>query len=139
LKAINRKPIQVRGGILFSNYHGIARVVTEDGLSCLLKNTLLVLKLDINLISARRLYKDRIKGRFDTENIYFKRDNKIIIQAQQNNSLYLIKTISKDCLDKVFLATQDSLLYKANNSTDLDESKEDKATRNNYRYYRLIY
>ena len=59
-----------------------AEVVVEDSSSCLLKNTLLVLKLGINLISARRLCKDRIKGHFNTKNIYFKKDNKILIHAQ---------------------------------------------------------
>ena len=79
-----------------------AEVVAEDGSSYLLKNTLLVLKLGINLILARRLCKDRIKGHFNTKNIYFKKDNKILIHTQQDNSLYLIKLILKDCLEKAF-------------------------------------
>ena len=74
-----RKPIQVRGGMLSLDYYRTAKVVTEDSSSCLLKNTLLVPKLRINLILVRRLYKDRIKGYFNTKNMYFKKDNKTLI------------------------------------------------------------
>ena len=90
--------------MLSLDYCGTAKVIAEDGSSCLLKNTLLVLKLGINLISARRLCKDRIKGHFNAKNMYFKKDNKILIHAQQDNSLYLVKLISKDCLEKAFSA-----------------------------------
>ena len=74
-----RKPIQVKGGILRSDHYRTAKVVIEDSSSCLLKNTLLVLNLRINLILARRLCKDGIKGHFDAKNIYFKKDNKTLI------------------------------------------------------------
>ena len=63
------------------DYYRTAKVIAEDSSSYLLKNTLLVLKLGINLILARHLYKDRIKGHFNTKNIYFKKDNKILIYA----------------------------------------------------------
>ena len=88
--------------MLSLDYYRTAKVIAEDSSSYLLKNTLLVLKLGINLILARRLCKDRIKGHFNTKNIYFKKDNKILIHAQQDNSLYLIKLILKDCLEKAF-------------------------------------
>jgi len=97
-----RKPIQVGGGVLGLDHCGTAKVVTEDGSSCLLRNTLLVLNLRINLILVRRLCKDRIKGHFDAKNIYFKKDNKTLIYTQQDNGLYLVKSISKDCLDRAF-------------------------------------
>ena len=90
--------------MLSLDYYRIAKVVTEDSSSYLLKNTLLVLKLGIKLILARRLCKDRIKGHFNAKNMYFKKDNKILIHAQQDNSLYLIKSILKDCLEKAFSA-----------------------------------
>ena len=86
--------------MLSLDHCGIAKVVAEDSSSYLLKNTLLVLKLGINLILARHLCKDRIKGHFNTKNMYFKKDNKILIHAQQDNSLYLVKLILKDCLEK---------------------------------------
>jgi len=65
--------------MLSSDYYRIAKVIIEDSSSYLLKNTLLVLKLGINLILARYLCKDRIKGYFNAKNIYFKKDNKILI------------------------------------------------------------
>ena len=90
--------------MLRSDHCGTAKVVTEDGSSCLLKNTLLVPNLGINLILVRRLCKDRIKGHFNTKNMYFKKDNKTLIYTQQDNGLYLVKSISKDYLDKAFSA-----------------------------------
>ena len=48
--------------MLSLDYYRTAKVVIEDSSSYLLKNTLLVLKLGINLISARHLCKDRLKG-----------------------------------------------------------------------------
>jgi len=90
--------------MLSLDYYRTAEVVAEDSSSCLLKNTLLVLKLGINLILARHLCKDRIKGHFNAKNMYFKKDNKILIHAQQDNSLYLVKLILKDCLEKAFSA-----------------------------------
>ena len=65
--------------MLSLDYYRIAKVVIEDSSSYLLKDTLLVLRLRINLILARYLYKNRIKGYFNTKNIYFKKDNKILI------------------------------------------------------------
>ena len=90
--------------MLGSDHCGTAEVVVEDSSSYLLKNTLLVLKLGINLILARHLCKDRIKGHFNAKNMYFKKDNKILIYTQQDNSLYLIKLILKDYLEKAFSA-----------------------------------
>ena len=138
-----RKPIQVGGGILGSDHCGTAEVVAEDGSSCLLKNTLLVPKLGINLISARRLCKDGIEGHFDAENMYFKKDNKILIHAQQDNGLYLVKSISKDCLEKAFSALQDQSALEDEANTDddgdPDESEEDETTRGQRRTYRLMH
>ena len=65
--------------MLSLDYYRIAKVVIRDSSTYLLKNTLLVPKLRINLILVRRLYKDRIKGHFDTKNIYFKKDYKTLI------------------------------------------------------------
>ena len=88
--------------MLSLDHYRTAKVIAEDSSSYLLKNTLLVLKLGINLILARRLCKDRIKGHFNAKNMYFKKDNKILIYTQQDNSLYLIKLILKDYLEKAF-------------------------------------
>ena len=136
-----RKPIQVGGGMLGSDHCGTAEVVAEDGSSCLLKNTLLVPNLGINLISARRLCKDGIEGHFDAENMYFKKDNKTLIHAQQDNGLYLVKSISKDCPDKAFSAFQAQPSSEADTKDDHDpdESEEDETTRGQRRTYRLMH
>jgi hypothetical protein len=66
--------------VLGLDYYKTAKVVIKDSSSsCLLRNTLLVLNLKINLILARRLCKDRIKGHFNAKNIYFKKNNKTLI------------------------------------------------------------
>ena len=65
--------------ILIVNKYGIAKVVTRDSSSYLLRNIFFVPNLRINLISIRRLYKDRIKGYFNNKNIYFKKDRKTLI------------------------------------------------------------
>ena len=57
----------------------LLKIVIENSSSYLVKNTLLVLKLKINLILVRYLYKNKIKEYFNTKNIYFKKDNKILI------------------------------------------------------------
>jgi Reverse transcriptase (RNA-dependent DNA polymerase)/gag-polypeptide of LTR copia-type len=140
LRSINRRPIQVGGGVLFSDQCGTARVVAENGSVCLLKNTLLVPRLGVNLISARRLCKDGIEGHFDAKNMYFKKNNEILIHAQQNGGLYLVKAVSKDCVDMAFPATQDPLHEaETEDSADPDESEEDETTRNDRRYYRLMH
>ena len=147
------KDIQVGGGMLRSDHYGTAKVVADDGSSCLLKNTLLVPNLGVNLISARRLCKDGIEGHFDAENMYFKKDNKTLIHAQQHNGLYLVKSISKDCPDKAFSAFQDKgflgsdlrnqLLSEDEADTeddgDPDESEEDETTKGQRRTYRLMH
>ena len=65
--------------MLSLDYYRTAKIVIEDSSSCLLKDTLLVLRLRINLILARYLYKNRIKEYFNIKNIYFKKGNKILI------------------------------------------------------------
>ena len=45
----------------------------------LLTNYLYILRLGINLLLIRRLYKARLKGAFNKEKIYFKEGNKTII------------------------------------------------------------
>ncbi len=62
-----------------------------------------ILDLDINLISRRRIYKTRnLKELFNTTNIYFKLENKKVIIAKIDNSLYIVIYISKSFKDVVF-------------------------------------
>jgi hypothetical protein len=49
----------------------------------ILKNVLYILRLGVNLISSRRIYKTRnLKGSFDLESIYFKLGKKRVIIAK---------------------------------------------------------
>jgi hypothetical protein len=136
-----RKAIQVGGGMLSSWQCGTAKVVAEDGSSCLLRNTLFVPGLGVNLISARRLCKDGIEGHFDAKNMYFKKDNRRLIHAQQQDGLYLVKSISKDCPETAFPAFQEPSDSEEAQPSDVDpdESEDDDLSKNQRRTYRLMH
>jgi hypothetical protein len=108
-----RRPIQVGGGMLWSEMRGTVEVVARDGSSCLLRNCLFVPNLGVNLISARRLCKDGIIGMHDSKDMYFKslnrplnfgNDDNTLIHAQQSNGLYFVKSFSRRCKEIAFLA-----------------------------------
>lgn len=105
--------IQVGGGILWSKMSGTVEVVAEDGSSCLLKRCMYVPGLGISLVSARRFCKDGIVGLHDSRNMYFKRirnsmkfkkDDKTILHAYQNNGLYVLKSIFTENIERALVA-----------------------------------
>ena len=81
--------------MLYSCQRGIAEVVYQDSSSALIKNTLLVPKLSVNLVSIKRLCRNRLMGSFNDKNIYFNNSYKVVISAKQKEGLYVIKYISK--------------------------------------------
>ena len=56
----------------------------------LLLNVLLVLKLSINLLSAKRLCKKGLKGSFNANSIKLKKNSKTIVKAKITNRLYVV-------------------------------------------------
>ena len=120
--------------------------------SCMLKDTLLVPNLGINLMSARQFCKDKeIKGHFDHKDMFLKRKDKVLVHARQHKGLYIVKNVSKEAKDKAFSARvkdEEIALPAAidsdpeigdSSATDPDDSKEEAETRNQRRHYRLMH
>jgi hypothetical protein len=94
----------------------------------ILKNILYILRLGINLISNRHIYKIRnLKGLFDLESIHFKLEKKRVIIAKIYNGLYIVIYITKDFRETAFYA-------KTN-----DEISESRKVRYLLFYRRFIY
>lgn len=68
----------------------------------LISNVLCVPSLGVNLISAKRLFKNGHQGSFDARKICICSGKNKIITASQKSGLYIIDHISKKCED--FLA-----------------------------------
>ena len=69
----------------------------------LLTNYLYILRLGINLLLIRRLYKARLKGAFNKEKIYFKEGNKTIIYIKMQDRLYIITSIVSRYKEKALI------------------------------------
>ena len=80
--------------MLYAEIKGVAKLVCKDRLLILLLNILLVLKLGINLLSAKRLCEKGLKGSFNANSIKLKRDSKTIVKAKITNRLYVVTHIA---------------------------------------------
>ena len=78
LKQILEISIQVNRGVLSSDQYSIAIVECKDSSSTLLK-ALFILRLRVNLVSTKYLYKNGLKGYFNEIDIYFKKGNEVIV------------------------------------------------------------
>jgi hypothetical protein len=90
LTPIKRRPIQVRGGVLYAREKGTAVLTCEDGFTIKLSDVLFVPDLGINLLSARRLCQAGLKGNFNSRKMFFKRGEKTIIEAIMSQGLYIV-------------------------------------------------
>ena len=68
--------------MLYSRQKGIALVSKINNSLYYLENILYILKLGVNLISAKKLYKSGYKGAFNEENIWITKGNKNIITTE---------------------------------------------------------
>jgi hypothetical protein len=89
---------------LFSSQRGTVVIKAIDGSSRILRDVLYVLGLGVSLISARRLCKNSLKGSFDLKNMYFCKNNKLAVYAQQKDRLYVLKHILEEYTGKAFIA-----------------------------------
>jgi len=64
---------------LFFSQRGIVIIKAINSSFRILKDILYILGLGISLISIRRLYKNSLKGSFNLKNIYFYKNNKLVI------------------------------------------------------------
>ena len=49
----------------------------------LIKDTLFILKLNVNLVFVKRLYKNRLIGSFNNKNIYFSNNYKVNVHSKR--------------------------------------------------------
>lgn len=92
---IKRRTIRVGGGVMYAEFKGSARLVCEDGSYTTLPDTLFVPNLGVNLLSARRMCDTGLRGYFDSNRMYFKLENKIMIHAKIHHGLYVVNHVSK--------------------------------------------
>ena len=107
MKPIPRQTIKVSKGKLYSTSIGIAKIVAENG-SALLKDVLYVPKLGVNLLSGKRVCQQGLQGSFDENTMNFSQDGKAIIQASQQDSLYIVKSIAKGYSEEAFIGSLSS-------------------------------
>ena len=159
LKDIKRTTIQVGGGEIYTCQRGTVEVRCKDRSSALVKNTFYVPKLGVNLLSAKRLCKNGMKGSFDHHNIWIKSGDKTMIHAAQKDGLYIVKHLSKQFKGKALVARkpraqahptqdeamlseseQDANAHAEENNSDPDESEaEEPTTKKERKTYRLMH
>ena len=81
LKRCARRIIQVSREEIYSEYTREIVTICEDSSRGLLRDVLYVPGLSINLLSVRRIYNTRLKGRLDSTRIYFKKNKKKVIEV----------------------------------------------------------
>jgi hypothetical protein len=98
---INRRRIQVGGGVLYSDAKGTVDLKCNDGSPMVVRNVFLVPKLGANLISARCLCEAGLVGSFNLGKMYFKLDGKTVIKVTMENGLYIVNlcnTLQRNCI-----------------------------------------
>jgi len=98
---------------------GNAKLQCIDGSSMVLRDVLYVLKIGVNLVSARRLCQVGLKGSFNDSHKYFKQDNNKVVTAAITNGLYIITHVFKKCQDTVFAHVENT------NEVDTEENTAD--------------
>ena len=92
----------------------------------ILKDVLYVPRLGINLISARKLCQEGLKGSFDKNHMYFKQGTKKVVTATMTNGLYVITHVSKKCKDTAFAGVE---TRENTTPTATDDGSDNKATK----------
>jgi Reverse transcriptase (RNA-dependent DNA polymerase)/gag-polypeptide of LTR copia-type len=95
LTSVKTHLIRVGGGRLYANQMGTVELRTPKGRgSVLLANVLFVPHLGANLLSTRKICRNGLEGTFDNKRMYFKKDNKIVIKAKQQDGLYVVSSVA---------------------------------------------
>jgi hypothetical protein len=106
IRRINRVPIQVVGGILYSNYSGTFGVHGLDGSTGLLSNVLWVLNLGVNLVSARSVCKyGGFTRSFNNNDMYIMTEKQVKIHTTLDSGPYVVNFIADKYRQKTFTAT----------------------------------
>ena len=73
--------------------------------SVLLSSTLYVLKLEVNLLSEKKMYKKKLLKYFDYKNLYMQnKSEKLILKAFKKERVYIVKRILNNLNEFVLLS-----------------------------------
>ncbi|KAI0994774.1 hypothetical protein K3495_g13408 [Podosphaera aphanis] len=101
LSPIRRRTIRVGGRLMYAEHKGTAKLVCEDGSCASLPNTLYVPGLGVNLLSAKQMCEAGLFGSFDDSNIYFRDGQSLMIHAEMDRGLYIVRHVSRKLSDKL--------------------------------------
>ncbi|KAI0994587.1 hypothetical protein K3495_g13594 [Podosphaera aphanis] len=105
-----------------------------------LENVLYVPSLGVNLISAKKLCKNGLKGSFDARKLWICCGKDIVITANQKSGLYIIDHISKEIKNVQGTAAAALSFDEKLTDFDLDDSEPELATTKTQRHwYRLMH
>ncbi|KAI0991169.1 hypothetical protein K3495_g17018, partial [Podosphaera aphanis] len=143
LKRIKRVVIKVGGGNLFSEHQGLAKIECKDGTSALMRNVYFVPKLGVNLLSARKLCRNGMKGIFDETSIKIVHNKIPMIIAEQKDGLYVVKHVAKELKEKaLFTLAEKHNIHVADLDSDPNpdsSEEEDPTTKAERHYYRIMH
>jgi len=95
LMLMQRRTIKVREKRLYFNYYGTVTMQDKDGNSVLLSSTLYVLKLEVNLLSGKKMCEKGLLGYFDYKDLYMQnKSKKLMLEASEEGRVYIVKHIS---------------------------------------------
>jgi hypothetical protein len=126
IKLIKARCVKVGGGELLTKHKGSVKLQCADGSSIILKDVLYVLRLGINLVSARKLCQVGLKDLFNKNYMYFKQGPKTVVTVTMTNGLYVITHISKKCKDIAFARVE---TCETTTLTTIDNESKNEATK----------
>ncbi len=92
---IKRRIIKVEEEKLYVNYCGTAVMRNRQGNSVKLFSVLHVSKLDVNLLSGRRMCEKGLQGSFDKNGLYMHdKHGKQMIETKEHEGIYIVKRIA---------------------------------------------
>lgn len=131
IKKIKRKTIKVGGGVMYCDRIGTAAMELENGGMVLLSKTLYVPGLGVNLLSGRKICEAGLKGRFNSDRMYFRKNGINIIKAKMDRGIYMISDIAKGYEDVALQSTETIGDIEPNEitlDTSSDKTKKDLET-----------
>ncbi len=86
--------IKVREKRLYINYYNIIIMQNKNENLVLLNLTFYVLKLEVNLLSEKKMYKKKLLKYFDYKNLYMQNKNKkLMLEVSEKERVYIVKYI----------------------------------------------
>jgi Pol polyprotein, beta-barrel domain len=106
LAPVKRRTIKVGGGKLYSWHMGVCELRVPSRRTILLKDVLFVPNLGVNLLSSRKICSQPgVKGSFDSQTMYFTRENEKIMRADIQGGIYIVSWIAKGLEETAFCTT----------------------------------